>query len=109
MRVLLDECIPRVFGRELTGHDVQTAPQAALAGNRNGVLLHDAQNRFDVLITVDRRIETQQNVGSFDIAIVVIRAQSNRLESLLPHVDEVLRLLPFVQPGRVYTIPADPA
>lgn len=39
MRLLLDECLPRVFAQELLGHDVQTAQQAGFDGIKNGELL----------------------------------------------------------------------
>lgn len=39
MRVLLDECLPRRLGLELSGHMVSTVPQAGWAGISNGKLL----------------------------------------------------------------------
>lgn len=39
MRVLLDECVPKRLGRELTGHTVRTVPQEGWSGKKNGELL----------------------------------------------------------------------
>ena len=43
MRVLLDECLPRRLGRELTGHAVTTVPQAGWAGARCCMSLLEAR------------------------------------------------------------------
>lgn len=58
MRVLLDECVPRQLRRELPGHDVRTVQEMGWTGTENGALLHLANGRFDVLLTVDQRIES---------------------------------------------------
>jgi|SRR6266481_3833894 len=80
MRILIDECIDERFRNSLTGHDCQTARYAGLAGLNNGDLLKAA--KFDVFLTVDQGIEYQQNVTGRKIAIVILRAKSNRLHSL---------------------------
>ncbi len=48
----------------------------------NGALLKQAATAFDVLLTADQNIEFQQNLTTLPIAIVVLVAESNRLESL---------------------------
>jgi predicted nuclease of predicted toxin-antitoxin system len=61
MRVLLDECVPRALRDELPGHEVRTVAEYGWAGVKNGELLRLAANSFDVLLTVDRNLEYQQN------------------------------------------------
>ena len=39
MRILLDECVPRRFLRELQGYEVRTVPEMGWASFKNGVLL----------------------------------------------------------------------
>ena len=77
MRVLLDECLPRRLKRELVGHDARTAPEMGWASKRNGELLALAVGQFDAFLTADRNLSYQQDVSSFDIAIVVLVARSN--------------------------------
>ncbi len=43
-----------------------------------------AAERFDVVLTADQNIEFQQNLNTLPIAVVVLVADSNRLESLEP-------------------------
>ena len=89
MRVLLDECIPRKFKSELIGQECGTVPECGLAGKKNGELLDSAEKQgFDVFITLDRGIQYQQNLAGRVIAVLIIRANSNRLTDLLPHVTE---------------------
>jgi len=84
VKLLLDECVDRRFARELQGHFVKTVPQMGWATIKNGELLALAEKEFDVFITVDRNLSFQQNLSKFGIAVLVLRAQSNRLADLKP-------------------------
>ena len=72
----------------------------------NGALLQQAATQFDVLLTADRNIEFQQNLRTLPIAVVVLVADSNRLESLEPLVPEVLRILPVLPPKTLVRVGA---
>jgi hypothetical protein len=74
MKVLLDECVDWRLSRELHGHDVKTARQMGWATLRNGELLALAAKDFDVFVTVDRKLPSQQNLSALAIAVVVLRA-----------------------------------
>jgi hypothetical protein len=52
----------------------------------NGALLTLASQQFDVFVTVDRNLSFQQNLESSSIAVVVLRAKTNRLTDLRPLV-----------------------
>lgn len=101
MRVLLDECVPRALHAELPGHEVKTVAEAGWAGFKNGALLQLAGTRFDVLLTVDRNLEYQQNFSGLTIAVIVIDAPSNDIEVLRPLMPKVLDALPKARPGLV--------
>jgi hypothetical protein len=90
VRVFLDECIDWRFGREIIGHEVRTARQMGWATIKNGELLALASGAFDVFLTVDRNLPSQQNLASFPIAVVVLRTKSSRLADLKPLVPRVL-------------------
>jgi predicted nuclease of predicted toxin-antitoxin system len=93
VKILLDECVDRRLARDLVGHSVSTVPRRGWAGIENGDLLRLAEKEFDVFLTVDRKLSAQQDVTKFDIAIVLIRARSNRLEDIRPLVPELLETL----------------
>lgn len=101
MRVLLDECVPRALGKELVGHDVTTVAQAGWAGVKNGELLRLAAGLFDVLLTVDRNFEYQQNFTGVELAVIVIDAPSNDVTVLRPLMSAVLTAISKAKPGVV--------
>jgi hypothetical protein len=106
MRVLLDECVPRPLRAELPGHEVNTVAEAGWAGVKNGALLQLAATRFEVLLTVDRNLEYQQNFADVTIAVIVIEAPSNDVEVLRPLMPKVRAALPNARPGTVTRIRA---
>src|SRR5438552_71738 len=101
MRVFLDECVDWRLSRDLVGHDVKTARQMGWASIQNGELLALASEDFDIFVTVDRNLAFQQNVPSLSIAVIVLRAPTNRLADLRRLVPELLRAIASAVPGTV--------
>ena len=101
MRVFLDECIDWRLSREIVGHEVKTAQQMGWATLKNGELLRLAAEHFDVFVTVDRNLSFQQNLTSLPIAVIVLRARTNRLVDLKPLVPGLLTAMDSAEPGVV--------
>jgi hypothetical protein len=78
MRVLLDECVPRRLRTELTAHIVRTVAEMV------GLLLQKAAPDFDCFLTVDRNLQFQQRADALPLAVLVIQAVDNRIETLRP-------------------------
>jgi predicted nuclease of predicted toxin-antitoxin system len=96
MRILLDESVPEQLGELLVLHTWSSVRREGWAGLKNGVLLSTASSRFDVLLTADKNMEYQQNLATLPMAILVMRARSNRvgdLEVLMPAVLSALTTL----------------
>ena len=106
MRILLDENLDWRLEEFLPGHDVKSVPRIGWAGLKNGRLLARAQADFDVLITMDSSMISQQNLGKIKIAIVALRSPSNRLADTSPLMLKVLALLPALKPGNVVKVSA---
>lgn len=70
------------------------------AGIKNGELMKLAEADFDVFVTVDRNLSYQQNLPKYDIALIVLRAVSNRYEDLKPFAKKLLESLQTAVPGR---------
>ena len=104
MRVLLDECVPRALRDELPGHDVRTVAESGWAGVKNGELLRLAAERFDVLLTVDRNLEYQQNFVGAQVAVIVVHVAGNDIASLRPLMRQVLEAIPVAPRGKVTNI-----
>jgi Domain of unknown function (DUF5615) len=99
VRVLLDECVDWRLVREITGHEVKTARQMGWTTIKNGELLALASKDFDVFVTVDRNLTSQQNLAAFSIAVVVLRARTNRLADLKLLVPNLRDAIVSARPG----------
>jgi hypothetical protein len=70
----------------------------------NGRLLDAMAGQFDVLATIDEGIRFQQRLDDRPVALVLLRARSNRLPDLLPLVPALLQVVSEVEPGQVREI-----
>lgn len=99
MRVLIDACLPVEFKDHLPLPGVRTAREMGWQSLKNGALLAVAAQKFDVIITMDRSIPSQQFLSRFPIAVIIVRAKSKRMPDLLPLLPQVLRVLPGAPKG----------
>jgi hypothetical protein len=106
MRVFLDECVDWRLSRDVAGHEVASARQMGWTSIKNGELLALAAQSFDVFVTVDRNLSFQQNLVAANIAVIVLRARSNRLAALRPLVPELLAAIEVAQRGTATVIGA---
>lgn len=107
MKILLDECLDRRFAGEFINYEIKTVPQMKWAGIKNGELMRLAEAEFDVFITVDRNLSFQQNLPKFSIAVLVLRAKSNRLAGLQPFAEKIFEILPKLGKGKAEIISLD--
>lgn len=106
MRLLLDESLPRPLARLLPEHDIRTVAAMGWAGKQNGELLELAAANFDAVLTADQNLEHQQNLGALPIAVVVLVAPTNRIESLRPLMPSVRRSLESLAPRQLVHVRA---
>ena len=105
MRILLDECVNQRLRNNFPNHDVQSAQYAGLAGLKNGDLLNAAESAgFEVLLTVDRGFEYEQNLSGRRIAVVIFCTKSIAYEELSALIPACLGRLESIQPGEIATI-----
>ena len=104
MRILIDECLDWRLCRALAEHRCSSVHQMNWGGLSNGQLLKKAQHEFDVFLTGDTNLSFQQNLTTFNIAVVVLEAQSTRLVDTIKLMPEVLRILTTIQPRHVVRV-----
>ncbi len=75
---------------------------------KNGELLELASGSFDVFVTVDRNLSFQQNLTSFSIAVIVLRAKTNRLADLRSLIPGLLSAIEVAKPGIVQFVSDQP-
>jgi len=77
MRILFDQGTPVPLRKALAAHTVETAFERGWGSLLNGQLLDAAQREgFDVFITTDQSLRSQQNLDGRQIAIVVLTTTS---------------------------------
>ena len=106
MRLLLDENLDWRLRRDLAAHHVDSVPLIGWAGIENGELLEKAvEAGFDVLITMDTNMIHQQNLAKYPIAVVALRAASNRLGDTRPLMSALRAVFPQVTPDTLTFLP----
>ena len=106
MRILLDHNLDWRLKRLLSGHEVATAAEMGWEEAPDGDLIPVAEAEFNVLLTGDKNFSHQQNLRGRAIALVVLIARRNTLQTMAPLIPQVLALLPTLEPGRVYLVEA---
>ena len=104
MRVLLDECVDVRLAVSLATVDVRTVADQGWLGISNGQLLASAAAEFDVFVAVDRNLPFQQHLPKFDIAVILLRAKTNRLGDLVLLVPNLASAIPTAKKGVVTPI-----
>jgi hypothetical protein len=74
------------------------------AGIRNGEPLRLAAAEFDVFLTPDQNLPFQQNLADLPLAVIVLVAPTNRLESLEELAPELLEILPKAVAGKALRV-----
>lgn len=102
MRVLIDECLPRQLQQWLTESrpewTIQTVQGAGWASMKNGVLLREANGKFEVLVTADKNMHHQQNFIGLDISVLVF--PTNRAKLVRAGIGALTQSLENIQSGQ---------
>jgi hypothetical protein len=102
VRVLFDQGTPVPLRNYLSEHKVATAAEMGWSTFSNGELLEAAEREFDLLVTTDQALRTQQNLSKRKIAILVLPFASwPRLE---PHAKTVVSRVSTVRSGEYVEI-----
>jgi hypothetical protein len=104
LRVLLDECVDVRLAASLATVEVRTVADQGWLGISNGQLLALAATEFDVFVTVDRNLSFQQHLPKFNIALILLRAKTNRISDLVLLVPDLITAIPSAKKGVVTPI-----
>ena len=96
--------MPRKLRRDLPEFFIRTAQQVGYSGFKNGELLGRAGSDFDVLLTIDQRIQYQQDVSKFNIGVVAIELPDTRLVFLRALLTEIRDAIDRVKPGEIIVV-----
>jgi hypothetical protein len=103
LKILLDECAPRLVKTRLPAFGIRTVQEMDWAGIKNGELLALAEVQLDVFVTADKRLRYQQNLAGRRLAVIVLPSNQVPIVAvLLPVIEQALQ---SAQPGAVIEIP----
>ena len=104
-KVLLDACVPRRIWKELrTDFVVETSQDISLNDLDDGPLLDAIQGRFDVLVTRDRNLAYQQQIGGRSFSVIVLVAKDQSAASFLSLVPALKVAIVTALPGIVLVV-----
>ena len=94
MKVLFDHNVDRRLGRHLPGHAISTTREMRWESLGNGALLNAAAKvGFEAFVSIDKKIEPEQNLSTLPLPVVIVDAPSNALPALIPFAPFLLDLL----------------
>ena len=89
MKILLDECVTKHIKPYLSDYEIYTVREMEWSGIKNGKLMQlCVEHSFDILLTIDKDLQYQQNLDRYSVVIVV-------LNSFTSKVDDLVVLLPL--------------
>ncbi|MGH7493707.1 MAG: DUF5615 family PIN-like protein [bacterium] len=103
MKILLDECTPRLVKKQLPQFIIHTVQEMGWAGIKNGRLLNLAEGQFDILVSTDKNLPNQQNLSGKRLAVIIL--PSNKVPIVAQLIPALERSLKVIHPGTFLEIP----
>ena len=105
MKILLDECVTKRLKKYLEEFEVFTVRELELSGIKNGKLMaYCAENRFDILLTIDKNLLHQQNLDKYKVTIVVLNCLTSKIEELITFIPSFKLQIDTLQKHKAYII-----
>jgi len=105
MKILLDECVTKRLKKHLEGHEVITVSQKNWNGLRNGELMRRAvEDSFDILLTIDKKIQYQQNFSKYDLVVIILDSPSSKVEIIKQYLLNFFKQINSFERGKAYVI-----
>ena len=105
MRILLDECVTKKAKKLLTDFEVHTVPEMGFSGLKNGKLLTEAEaSGFDILLTIDKNMDYQQNISKYELTIVVLDVAKSSIKYIEELMPEFIANIDTYEKGKSYKI-----
>jgi len=103
LTILLDESVPRLIKTRLPDFSIRTVQEMGWTGFKNGPLLKLAEEQFDVFVTADQKLRSEQNLSGRRLAVLVL--PSNQVPVLISLIPDIEQSLKTIQPGTFVDIP----
>ena len=105
MKILLDECVTKYLKPHLNDHEVLTVREMQWGGIKNGKLLGlCVEHGFEMLLTIDKNLQYQQNLDKYQLIIVVLNSFTSKIEELVLFLPAFRAQLPGFEKHNVYLV-----
>ena len=102
---MLDECVTKRLKKYLEEFKVFTVRELELSGIKNGKLMaYCVENKFDILITIDKNLMNQQNLDKYTVTIVVFNCFTSKIEELITFLPSFKSQVDTLQKHKAYII-----
>lgn len=103
MKILLDESVPKIIQLRLSNLSISNVEEMGWRGIKNGALLDLMSGRFQILITTDKSLPSQQNLEKRQIAVVIL--PTNDIPSVIELLPQIERAVGAISPGEFKQLP----
>lgn len=96
MKILLDEGGPKIIQKRLSQLSISNVEEMGWRGIKNGALLDLMAGQFQILITTDKNLASQQNLKKRQISLVIL--PTNDVPSVigpLPQIERAIAEIPL--------------
>lgn len=108
MKILFDHNVDRRFRKHLPGHQIKTTREMSWERLLNGALLKAAEDAgFECFISIDKKLEHEQNLQTLPLPVIVIDSPSTALPALVPFALPLLELLKSPLDRQLYLLLPD--
>jgi predicted nuclease of predicted toxin-antitoxin system len=91
LKILLDEGVPKIIQKRLSNLSISNVEEMGWRGIKNGELLDLMSGQFQILVTTDKNLPSQQNLKKRQISALIL--PTNDIPSvieLLPQIEQAL-------------------
>lgn len=105
MKILLDGCVTKHLKPHLTDHEVSTVREMQWSGIKNGKLMTlCVEHSFDILLTIDKNLQYQQNLGRHPLTIIVRNSFTSKVDELVTFLPAFRTQLATCEKHKAYLI-----
>jgi hypothetical protein len=103
LRILLDEGVPNIIQKRLSKLSISNVQEMGWRGIKNGALLDLMTGQFQVLITTDKSLPSQQNIKKRQISVVIL--PTNDIPSVIGLLPQIEQAIAAISPGEFKQLP----
>jgi hypothetical protein len=103
LKILLDEGVPKIIQQRIRELSISNVEEMGWRGIKNGALLDLMTGQFQILITTDKSLPSQQNLKKRQISIIIL--PTNDVPSVIGLLPQIEQAIAAISPGEFRQLP----